>query len=154
MKKIIIFSVLGLLLLGGAVGGTLYFTGAFDSSDAAAAEAAPAALEPKPADAIYFEFRPEFVVNFEGNSRPRYMQANLVAVSYDTDAIEALELHMPLVRNNLLLLFAEQKSESLKSREGKEALLEKALAVVQEVMTEQYGKEGIDNVYFTRLVMQ
>lgn len=159
MKKILLFSLVGLVLVGGSVAGTLFFTGAFNESDAAVVQAEDgeeSAPKPKPnaVDAKYLEFDPDFTVNFAGESRTRYMQIDLVAVAYDDKAIEALELHMPVVRNDLLLLFGDQNSDQLRTREGKESLRKQALATIHDVMNERFGEQGIEDVYFTRFVMQ
>ena len=153
MKKIILFSVITAVGITGAIVSTLFFTGAFRSN---AEQSAQVEVEQdlSPKDAIYHEFHPSFVVNFEGNSSKRFMQLDLVAMAYEEEAIEALKHHMPLVRNNLLMVFGVQGSESLATREGKEHLRQEALKTVQLVMEEHYGKEGIADIYFTKFVMQ
>jgi flagellar FliL protein len=68
--------------------------------------------------------------------------------------VEALQAHVPLLRNNLILLFSEQTYETLSSRDGKDALRDAALAEVRGVLPESYQGSGIESVYFTRFVMQ
>ena len=121
--------------------------------DAAAADAAAAAAEAaKPI--FYHEFTPEIVVNFPGDSQPRYMQLSLTAVTHDEAAVPALGLHEPAIRNDLLMLFSGLEAAALASREGKEGMRKQALATVQRIMTQRYGSEAVDDLYFTRFVMQ
>ena len=61
---------------------------------------------------------------------------------------------MPAIRNNLVLLFSSQSYERVSTLEGKEALREEALGVVQEVLEQETGDPGVEAVYFTSLVMQ
>ncbi|MFT5173482.1 MAG: flagellar FliL protein [Gammaproteobacteria bacterium] len=103
---------------------------------------------------FYHEFKPEIVVNFPGNSQPRYMQLSLTAVTTDENAIDALKLHAPAIRNDLLLLFSGIEPEPLASREGKEGMLKQALDTIRGIMKKRYGEEAVDELYFTRFVMQ
>jgi flagellar FliL protein len=120
-------------------------------AEGAAAEGMESA-EVKPA--FYHEFKPEIVVNFPGAGQPRYMQLSLTAVTGDEAAIAALELHAPAIRNDLLMLFSGIEPEPLATREGKEKMLNSALETVRGIMQKRYGKEAVDEMYFTRFVMQ
>ena len=115
-------------------------------------EAAAEAQEPQ--QVFYHEFKPELTVNFPGEGRPRYMQVALTAVTFDEDAVKELERHAPAINNELLLLFSGVEAEPLTSREGKKALLEKALVTVRELMKVRYGTEAVEDIYFNRFVMQ
>lgn len=157
MKKILLFAALGIVFLAANGGVTLLVAQhAIKSMPlAAAASADAAAAEPEPPKNVeYLELAPEFIVNFDDEPSTRFMQLNLTAVLDDTDAVEALEKHMPAVRNDLLFLFSSQDRDLLLTREGKEDLRMKTLASIQEVMTANYGTAGVSNVYFTRFVMQ
>lgn len=134
-------AVLGLALTGGL-------------AVAVPTEGPPAQADAAPTQAHYFEFKPELVVNFPGSSRPRYLQVALTAVSHDEMALEALELHSPAIRNDLLLRFTGREPGPMATREGKEALRKEALEVIRSVMKERFGDEAVDDVYFTRLVLQ
>ncbi|HHJ19484.1 MAG TPA: hypothetical protein ENJ84_06605 [Gammaproteobacteria bacterium] len=132
------------LLTGGNSGG--------GEGDAAAAQVAEPENPFK--EAKYFDLKPQFDVNFGANSHPKYMVLEMSASSKDQAAIDALQQHMPVIRNSLLMLFGSQDAQSLQTTEGKEALREKALACIQGIMEERFGDKGIDDVFFTRLVMQ
>jgi len=108
----------------------------------------------EPVQSYYFAIKPEIVVNFPGNSRPRNMMVALTLVTYDQDAIEALKLHSPVIHNDLLLLFSGLKSGPLMTREGKDNMRKMALQTIRKIMLERYGSEAVEDVYFTRFVMQ
>ncbi len=103
---------------------------------------------------FYFEIKPEIVVNFPGTERPRYMQLALTLVTYDEAALEALKLHSPVVRNDLLLMLSGFESNTLMTREGKDEMRKKALETIRKIMLARYQSEAVEDVYITRFVMQ
>jgi len=107
-----------------------------------------------PTQAFYHEFKPELVVNFPGNDRPRYMQVALTAVTHDEAALAAIDLHSPAIRNDLLLRFTGREAGPMATREGKEGLRTEALEIMRSVMKERYGQEAVEDVYVTRFVLQ
>lgn len=149
-KKIIIIGALAVLLLvGGGVGAMLMMGG----DDEAAAEAA-AAEEEKPAESVYIDLKPEFVINFrDRNNRTKFLKAEMAVSTRDTDVEEAVTRHMPAIRNNLVLLLSRQIYEDLIPNEGKEALRQQALAEVQSVLEAEIGKPGVEDLYFSNFVM-
>ena len=131
----------------------LAMTGRLVAATAAApGEEAVEVVENKPT--FYYEFTPELVVNFPGDGAPRYMQLSITAVTADEAALAALELHSPAIRNDLLLLFSGLESAPLASREGKEGMRQQALDTIRGIMQARYGSAAVDDVYFTRFVMQ
>ena len=133
MKKIILFSVVGLVLIAASIVGTLFFAGAFNSSTPELAAGKP--TKKKEVDHMkteYFEFDPEFTINFAEGGGPSFLQINVVAAAQDPEVIEAMELHMPAIRNDLLLLMSAQDGSGLVSREGKEALRTQIREAIQE----------------------
>ncbi|HEX6993014.1 MAG TPA: flagellar basal body-associated FliL family protein [Gammaproteobacteria bacterium] len=112
------------------------------------------AVEPEKPEPLYFKLGPELIVNFEGGGRARYLQLGIELMTYDKEALPALELHAPVLRNNLILLLSDKTYEELITREGKERLAAAALEVVRQAMTERYGSPVVETVYFTSFVMQ
>jgi len=119
---------------------------------AAPGEMAGAADEPK--QVFYHAFKPELTVNFPGDGRPRYMQVALTAVTFEEAALPELERHSPAIHNALLLKFSGVSADPLTTREGKQLLLTQALETVRGIMLERYGKEVVEEIYFTRFVLQ
>ncbi|HKS13288.1 MAG TPA: flagellar basal body-associated FliL family protein, partial [Pseudomonas sp.] len=115
--------------------------------DAAAANVKP--------PAIYEPLTPAFVVNFNQNGRQRYMQVSITLQGRDQAALDALKVHMPVIRNNLVMMFSGQGFDTLAgSPVGQEMLRQKATAVVQEVAQKEVGKPVIDQLLFTNFVLQ
>ena len=151
-KKLILIIVAALVLVGAGVGGALMFMGGDDAAEntEAAAETAP---EPEKSDPVYVEFKP-FTVNLDPEDPVGFLQVSLQVLTYYPTVAEQVEKHKPLIRNNLTLLFGQQKSADLRSPEGKTELQKKAKETVQQVI-DTYGEGGeVDNVFFTTFVMQ
>lgn len=155
--KLIIAVVLGLLLaVGLSVGSTLYFMSRGDAADAAKSEAADAPLSSGRQPAIYEALAPAFIVNFNGanGGRQRYMQVSVALMSRDAQALAALKEHMPLLRNQLVMLFSSQDFAALATPVGQEMLRQQATASVQELAQRELGKLAIEQVLFTNFVLQ
>lgn len=151
--KLIIMVVLGLLLaVGLSVGSTLYFMGRGETKSA---ETADTQAAPQRQVAIYETLAPAFVVNFSNTGgRQRYMQVSVALMSRDQAAMDALKEHMPLLRNQLVMLFSSQDFASLMTPVGQEMLRQQATASVQELAQKEIGKLAIEQVLFTNFVLQ
>ena len=148
--KLILLLVLGLVLaIGLSVGATWFIM--HKSEPAPATD--PAAANVKPA-AIYEVLTPAFVVNFNQNGRQRYMQVSITMQGRDQAALDALKVHMPVIRNNLVMLFSGQDFATLATPVGQEMLRQKATASVQEVAQKELGKVVIEQLLFTNFVLQ
>ena len=155
---------LALLLLVAAIIGTLSLLGVIGGGeeDASAASAEPAAVSDQPpvdatrtkAPAMYFPVKPAFVVNFQTGGRTRYLQVEVSLLTRDPETFSALQTHLPLIKNRLVLLFSGEVFAELQTNEGRELLRQKALAAVQEILLQEVGSEGVEQVLFTDFVMQ
>lgn len=178
IMKILFLLLAAVLLVSGAVGATLYYTGALHKTAEVAQEEeeppAPKAAEghgSKPAKAqrkakasghgetaarapIYQALDPPFIVNFEDQGVLRYLQIGLSVMAREQQIIDAVNNNMPQIRNNLILLFGGQKLETFNGNEGRERLRTQALEQIQAVLNEEIGEPGIEAIYYTAFVMQ
>lgn len=165
IKKILMFAGGALALVGVSVGASLFFTGAFDEPEPPLEGALPEGEVASPAviiehapplsdDIFYHNIQPEFVVNFQGKSRVKFLMIEMVVATHDEKVLPVLADHDPEIRNTLLGLLSEQNSEVLKTADGKQVLREDALARIDRVVGRYYRTERIKEVYITRLVMQ
>ncbi len=168
---IAVISLASILVLSIAIGSTVYLMGrgsqkastastkvkASDAGTEEAADSADAADEEKsdkPAPANYVSLDPPFVVNFEGNSAARFLQINVEVMSRKLEYAEHIKKHMPVIRNNLVMLFGSQTYDKVNTLKGKEELRQKALTEVQKILEEETGDTGVEALYFTSFVMQ
>jgi flagellar FliL protein len=158
-----------LLLVGIAVAATLFFTGALGGGDSKDDEAEDAKPKIEAKKAIYMKLSPAFVVNFEDSSTVSYMQLEIQAMAREQDALDLISEHMPVIRNNILLLLSTQKYEEISTAAGKEKLRGEILASIQKVLDEETAaakseeeKDSAESkksakvaaVYFTSFIMQ
>jgi flagellar FliL protein len=107
-----------------------------------------------PRMAVYMDFEQPFVVNFQDEGQLRYLQITISAMTKNPKVVEEMKRHMPLIRNNLVMLFSGQTREGIISREGKEKIRKEAEVEVQKILKEQTGNPGVKALYFTSFVMQ
>jgi flagellar FliL protein len=150
-KKWLIIAIAAVVVLGGGGAGAWFL---MDHGDAHGKKAEAKAKEPL-APPLYLALDPPFVVNFEGEQLVRFLQITVQVMTRDPATVELLKANDPVVRNDLLLLFANQKYEVVAAREGKEKLRADALTAIRHVVAGGGGKpEHIEQVYFTSFVMQ
>lgn len=155
--KLIIIIVAAVLVL--AIGGGAAFFLLGDSSDdeAAATETSEVSQDmgaTASGPAIYLKLDPAFVVDFIVSGKQRYLQLNLTVKSRDQGQIDAIKIHMPLIRNSLVLLFSSQVFSELQSTEGKMALKIAAVESINTILQQETSAGGVEDVLFTNFVMQ
>jgi flagellar FliL protein len=168
-KKLIFFFILVLVLILLSVGGTLVAVKylmpvpesetdmAMDLSQELDDEGNPLVTEEvveKKSPAIYYPLKPPLLVNYQSRGKHRYLQAEITVMSRDLKVVKAVETHMPMIRNSLIMVLSGQVYEELQSEEGRELLRQESLMELQKIMEREIGKPGIEKVLFTNLVMQ
>lgn len=146
-----------LMIVGGAaalvavsIGVTVFLLGG-KHAEAPAAEHAPAKAD---LPATYTPLEPPFVVNFEDQGAIRFLQLSIEISTHDPKVVEAVKLHMPAIRDRLIVLFSSSDYPTLSSKDGKEALRQQAKTTLQEILKAQKAPDAIDGLYFTNFVMQ
>jgi flagellar FliL protein len=148
-KKWLIIGIAAFLVLGGGGAAALMLMGHGDSK-----KSQVKAKEPL-APPLYVALDPPFVVNFEGEQLVRFLQITVQVMTRDAPTVELLKANDPVVRNDLLLLFANQKYDVVATRAGKEKLRSDALTAIRHVVGSGGGNpDRIEQVYFTSFVMQ
>lgn len=151
-KKLIIIAAAAIVVLGGGGAGAWFF---LKSGDPAAAEAEHKEEEAPKGPPQYVALDPPFVVNFQGQSNVRFLQISVQVMTRDLPTVEELKVNDPAIRNDLLLLFGNQKHDAISTLEGKEALRNQALETVRKIVKDNGGEPKlIEAVYFTSFVMQ
>jgi flagellar FliL protein len=150
-NSLVLWAGLAVAVLALAGGGAWFFMGGEELlQEEVAVEEEPAQKAP----AIYYDFQPAFVVAFDVNGRQRMLQVSVSAMTREQDAIEGMDIHLPLIKSRLIMLFSGADYNGLKTPEGREALRVSALDTIQDVLQNEIGKPGIEQVFFTGFVMQ
>jgi flagellar FliL protein len=152
-KTLLIVLIVVVLLAAVGGGAAFYLSKSKPATDAATAKDAKDASHKGPA--LYVSLDPPFVVNFEAGQAVRFLQVTVQVMTRDAQMQTMIKENDPVLRNNLLMLFGNQKYETVSTREGKEDLRKQALEVVRKAIAEEGGKPDlVEAVLFTSLVMQ
>lgn len=162
-KKILLIVGLAVALIAVSIGVTVAALKILSpSSGADEASKRESVLAP----AIYFEMTPNFTINFNVNGRQRYLQAAITLLYRDPKLQDQLTLHMPAIRNGLVMLLSAKNFDDLQTEEGKETLRAEALEIVRsqlqrerEILIARGKGDGVsyanvEQVLFTNFVMQ
>jgi len=178
-KKLLIIIAAAVLVLGGGGAGAFFFMhkSAADEEVTADADEGEHAADAKDAKkekgkakgkkdkkgkaaepklpAIYVEFQPPFVVNFDAKGVMRFLQVSIQVMTRDHDTSELIKLHDPKIRNNMLLLLGSQTLDTISTMEAKEELRKKALEAIVKIVNDEGGEgKKVEDLYFTSFVMQ
>jgi flagellar FliL protein len=120
---------------------------------AAMAEEAKEGEAPK---VSYISLTPPFVGNYglDGTPKLKVYKADVALRVTGDEAIKAVKANEPLIRNQLVALFAQQTTETMNNVEAKEKLRQEALKQTQQVMNDETGKPVVEDLLFNNLIIQ
>lgn len=125
-------------------GGAWYFL-----QEPSRTEARPAAPSPP-----VFVALDQFTVNLLPEESGQYLQVMLAIKVADNDAMNAIKLHMPEVRDRILLLLSSKQASDLITVEGKQKLSGEIVAETRKPVAALVPQEKIMNAFFTSFVVQ
>jgi flagellar FliL protein len=174
-KKILLLTV-GLLLVGGGGAGAALYAGLIGGGHAGSPKRETPLLVArkgiseseaaryyhptgdKKADATkfqasYYPLTDQFTANLRDDTG--FVQLGLgVSTYYDQRVLDAVKLHEIAIRSAVLLTISQQDPVLVRSPEGKERLKAALRKSINDVLKTKEGFGGIDDVYFTSLVIQ
>ncbi|NBQ40497.1 MAG: flagellar biosynthesis protein FliL, partial [Alphaproteobacteria bacterium] len=101
----------------------------------------------------YYEFPTPFTTNLR-NSR-KFIQAGLgVGTQYDATVIENLKKHELAIRSEILLILSNMTEADLAGIENRKKVQDQLKDGINKVLIEREHFGGIENVFFTTMVMQ
>lgn len=155
-KKLIIIIVGVLLVIGIAVGATIFLMSSDDGGEENAAEGEVAAEEVVEVKipAQYIKMKPRFIVNYNVGTRQRFLQTSIEIMTRKQSVVDAIELHNPMLRNEIVRILSEQDFKSLRTPQGRTALKTTLQDRLVEILKSESDAEGIEAVLFTDFVMQ
>jgi flagellar FliL protein len=104
----------------------------------------------------YFSIQEPFTINFlnQSQQKVRYLQIRVALKSDDPAIIQNAELNLPMIQDALRILFTDQNYETVSTVVGRERLQQQALEKVRQLLAEETGSDGLEQVYFTRFILQ
>lgn len=173
--RVLLFAAVGLLVVGGSVGGTLYFVGGMPSGPEAEAPDVPklmarddasshqievatlaarrGRIDPHVFKATYVPMTDQFTSNLRGGGA--YVQMGLALLTYYDEKVAAnVETHKLAIRSAVLMTLAEQDPNEITTSAGKDRLRAELKRRINETLEAREGFGGIESVYFTNLLIQ
>jgi flagellar basal body-associated protein FliL len=174
--KIILIVLLALILLGGAVVGTLFAVGFFELQRDA--ESAITAMEEgdnsdnlddivqsdKPQDEnkitaegelVYFEIKPELLSNLYNSQRMIQIKiAVMVKENEDKTLVEEIQQHAFPVRNSLLEILSQKREDQVSNLGFRENLGTELKKAMNDVLEKRIGSRYVQELYFTEFIVQ
>ncbi|YAF63126.1 Flagellar protein FliL [Pseudomonas sp. E102] len=104
----------------------------------------------------YITLSPPFVGNYglDGTTKLKVYKADVALRVTGDAAAAAVKANEPLIRNQLVALFAQQTTETMNNLEAKEKLRQEALKQTQQVMNDETGKPMVEDLLFNNLIIQ
>lgn len=147
--KMLILILVALLIAVGAAGGAWFFV-----NQKAGPAAAPSAAAPDPAAPPVFMTLETFTVNLQPEDIQQFLQVNMTLQVTNDAQIELLKVHMPHVRNRMLLLLSSKKPSEILTVEGKKKLAAEVIAQLKQPFTPKGAEPQVTDVLFTSFVVQ
>ncbi len=169
MKMLIIIGVVVVVLIAASIGITMMLVSGNSekkppSTSEDSSQTEHSAVNSKPA--VYFLLKPDFVINFESDGNANFLSVSVQLMARDNKPISVIESHMPVLRNNVLLLLSAQKYDEVRTTEGKEKLRKDILNIVKKIIDDEnktlkekngedfHKVDYIEAIYFTGFIMQ
>jgi len=100
------------------------------------------------------KLKPEFVISYQVGTRQRFVQASIELMTRHQSVVEAMELHEPMIRNEVIRIISSQDFNTLRTAEGRVALQEQLKSSLTAIMEREAGSDDVEAVLFTNFVMQ
>lgn len=146
-KKLFLMLGIGLVVLGAGGGGAWFFTHNSNNSAHKVAKEEPA----KPPIFINLD---SFTVNLQPEEGEKYLQIALTLQVTEQSQMDLIKLQMPQVRSRLLTLFSSSKASEISTAEGKKALSQEIITLVNQPFSPNGAPQTVSGVFFTSFIIQ
>jgi flagellar protein FliL len=110
-------------------------------------------VDPKKFEATYIALEQSFTANLADGGG--FVQIGLsLATYYDGKVVQNVERQAVPIRSSVLMVLSQQDAAVLSTPQGKQILQRDLTHAINDVLRQKEGFGGIDNVYFTNLVIQ
>lgn len=152
LRFILVLTLLVVMAVGLSVVGTLWFIGA-DIPGLGGGEEPAGTTEEIFEPSAYTVLEKALITTVQAEGRQRYAQVHLAFEAKDTNALEAANLHMPLLRSRLLGVISGMEFRQLQTPEGRRNLADQMLVAANTVL-EQEGEPPLQRVLLRNFVIQ
>lgn len=140
-RKLLLIGVAVVVLAVSSAAGW-YFTQGGDTQEAQA----------EPVRLPVFTALDVFTVNLADTDQ--YLQVGLSLKVADSTVTDAIKLHNPEIRNELLMLLSSKRAAEVSTIEGKQKLADEVVAATRRLLPTNSPENGVLSVLFTSFVIQ
>ncbi len=153
----LLIGIIAVVVLGGSIGGVLFFVLGEDSeedvgsSETSAADAKSIEIT---SAAVYHSFDEPLIVNYTDGRRARYARIEISLMTRNDDALELFLTHEPGIKHTMLKYLMGTNLDDVSSAEGQMQLAEELTALVKTHMKELVGDDSLERVLITGFLVQ
>ena len=106
-------------------------------------------------DYRYFALSPDIITNYiKPGKRLGYVRLRVDLMVKSSTAYEQVEMNAPLIRDRIITIFGEQNESQIKSNSERDAIRQRCLTEVNDVLFEFIGTRPVENLLFTKYLDQ
>lgn len=110
-------------------------------------------VDPRKYEVTYVNLDQSFTANLADSEG--FVQVGLsLATYYDGKVIQNIKRQGVPIRSAILMVLSQQDAQALSTPQGKQMLQRDLTAAINQVLRQKEGFGGVDNVYFSNLVIQ
>lgn len=102
----------------------------------------------------YVSLGEPMVLNLGGKRKLTFLQISADVLVGDSDAEEAVKIHVPAIRHSLIMLLSEQDAADIKSPGKREEIRRQATTQVKQLIAELSGNQSVSEVLFSSILVQ
>lgn len=103
----------------------------------------------------YFTLEPEITTNFITEGRKLgFINVRVDLMVDDPSLLDILEYHQPLIRDTIIEVLSQEDDMRIKSLAGREAIRNKCLEKVNEILLAETNQKVVSDLLFTKYLYQ
>lgn len=111
--------------------------------------------EGEPPKFSYFTLEPEITTNFITDGRKLgFINVRIDLMVDDPSLLDMLEYHQPLIRDTIIEVLSQEDEMRIKSLAGREAIRNKCLEKVNEILLAETNQKVLSDLLFTKYLYQ
>lgn len=110
-------------------------------------------VDPRKFEVTYVNLEQSFTANLADGAG--FVQLGLsISTYYDGKVVQNIQRQSVPIRSAILMVLSQQDAQALSTPQGKQLLQRDLTASINQVLRQKEGFGGVDNVYFSNLVIQ
>lgn len=110
-------------------------------------------VDPRKFEVTYVNLEQSFTANLADGTG--FVQLGLsLSTYYDGKVVQNIQRQSVPIRSAILMVLSQQDAEALSTPQGKQLLQRDLTTAINQVLRQKEGFGGVDNVYFSNLVIQ